>query len=116
MRPLNRFIGASIFWLIVVTVSVIAVANRKHAILSFDPFNADAPALAFQVPLYAIILGAALIGLVLGGWSSWLAQAPQRRAARAGEQKIKRLEREIEVQQALIVRPTEGRALDTNVR
>jgi len=56
-----------------------------------------------------VIMGAALVGLILGGWSSYLAQAPARRAARMTEQKVKKLEREIEVQQAIIVRPSESR-------
>jgi hypothetical protein len=109
MGLLNRFFGALVFWPLAIVVAAIAVANRKAVLLSFDPFNAAAPAIAFPVPLYILVLGAALVGLILGGWSSYLAQAPARRAARATEQKVKKLEREIEVQQAIIVRPVEGR-------
>lgn len=111
MALLNRFFGALVFWPLAIVVAAIAVANRKAVLLSFDPFNAAAPAIAFPVPLYLVVLGAALVGLILGGWSSYLAQAPARRAARATEQKVKQLEREIEVQQAIIVRPVEGRDL-----
>jgi Lipopolysaccharide assembly protein A domain len=109
MSVINRFFGALVFWPLAIVVAAIAVANRKPVVLSFDPFNAAAPALSLSVPLYAVVLGAALIGLMLGGWSSYLAQAPSRRAARGTEQKVKKLEREIEVQQAIIVRPVEGR-------
>lgn len=111
MQILNRFFGALVFWPLTIVVAAIAVANRNPVLLSFDPFNAAAPAVAFPVPLYVVMLGAALIGLVLGGWSTYLAQAPSRRAARATEQKVKKLEREIEVQQAIIVRPSDGRDL-----
>ena len=111
MGLLNRFFGALVFWPLAIIVAAIAVANRKEVLLSFDPFNAAAPAIAFEVRLYIVVLGAALVGLILGGWSSYLAQAPVRRAARASELKIKQLEREIEVQQAIIVRPVEGRDL-----
>jgi uncharacterized integral membrane protein len=113
MNVINRFFGALVFWPLAIIVVTIAVANRNSVALSFDPFNSTAPAIAFSVPLYLVILGAALVGLVLGGWSSYLAQAPARRAARMTEQKVKRLEREIEVQQAIIIRPPESRDVAT---
>lgn len=113
MNVLNRFFGALVFWPLAIIVVAIAVANRNSVLLSFDPFNATAPAIAFYVPLYLVVLGAALVGLILGGWSSYLAQAPSRKAARMTEQKVKRLEREIEVQQAIIVRPSDSRDVAT---
>ncbi len=100
------------FWTLVVLTSALAVANRGPVRLSFDPFSSDAPAVAFDIGLAWIILGAVLIGLVLGGWSSWLAQAPLRQAMRDAEDKIRRLEREVEVAQTIIVKPSESRALD----
>lgn len=102
------------FWTLAVATAVIAVANRQAVPLSFDPFNAAAPAVVVQMPLFWIILGAALIGLILGGWSSWLAQAPLRQTVRENEDKIRRLEREIEVAQKIIVTPSmpTGRALE----
>jgi hypothetical protein len=100
------------FWTLAIVTSVIAVANRADVPLSFDPFNAAAPAIVVEVRLFWIILGSALIGIVLGGWSSWLAQAPLRQAQRENEDKIRRLEREIEVAQKIIVKPSESRALD----
>lgn len=116
MNLINRFFGALVFWPLAIAVIALAVANRQPVLLSFDPFNAAQPAVAFNVPLYAVVLGAALVGLVLGGWSSYLSQAPARRAARMTEQKVKKLEREIEVQQAIIVRPPETRDVAINSR
>jgi uncharacterized integral membrane protein len=100
------------FWFLAIATAIIAVANRAYVPLSFDPFNAAAPAIVLEVRQFWIILAAALIGIVLGGWSSWLAQAPLRQALRESEDKIRRLEREIEVQQTIIVKPSAGRALD----
>jgi hypothetical protein len=111
MSVINRFFGALVFWPLAIIVIAIAIANRNVVLLSFDPFNATAPAVAFAVPLWVVIMGGVLVGLLLGGWSTYLAQAPARRAARMTEQKVKKLEREIEVQQAIIVRPPEGREL-----
>lgn len=102
------------FWTLAITTAVIAVANRNDVSLSFDPFNAAAPAIVVEVRLFWIILGSALVGILLGGWSSWLAQAPLRQTVRENEEKIRRLEREIEVAQTIIVKPpaAPGRALE----
>jgi uncharacterized integral membrane protein len=93
------------FWSLALAVAAIAVANRKSTLLSFDPFSADHPAISLQVPLFWIILAAALVGIMLGGWSSWLAQAPLRRTIREQEDRIRRLEREIEAAQSIIAKP-----------
>ena len=98
------------FWTLAIATMVIAVANRHQVPFSLDPFNAKAPAIIFNMPLFWIIMGASLIGLVLGCWSTWLAQAPTRQALRDAEAQIRRLERENEVAQKLIVKPT-GRAV-----
>jgi uncharacterized integral membrane protein len=99
------------FWSLALAVAAIAVANRKSTLLSFDPFSADQPAIALQLPLFWIILSAALVGIVLGGWSSWLAQAPLRRTIREQEDGIRRLEREIEAAQSIIAKPASPRAI-----
>ena len=102
-----------LFWFLAIGTAVIAVANRTYVKLSLDPFNSISPAIAFDVRLFWIILTSALIGIVLGCWSTWLAQAPLRLAMRENEDKIRRLEREIEVAQTIIVKPTApGRSLE----
>lgn len=93
------------FWTLALAVAALAVANREATLLSFDPFSAKQPAFALELPLFWIILGSALIGIVLGGWSTWLAQAPLRRSIRDREERIRRLERELEAAQSIIVRP-----------
>jgi uncharacterized integral membrane protein len=98
------------FWTLALVTMIVAVANRHLVPFSLDPFNAKSPAVAFDMPLFWIIMGTALIGIVLGSWSTWLSQAPLRQALREAEDKIRRLERENEVAQKLIVKPT-GRAL-----
>ena len=98
------------FWSLALATAAIAVANRKGVLLSFDPFNSTAPAIAIEVRLFWIILGAALIGIILGSWSSWLAQGPLRRSLREQEEKIRRLEREVEVAQSIIAKPSPSSA------
>lgn len=93
------------FWTLALAVAAIAVANRKGVLLSFDPFNTESPALSLEMRLFWIILAAALIGIVLGSWSSWLAQAPLRRTIREQEDRIRRLEREVESTQSIVAKP-----------
>jgi hypothetical protein len=94
-----------IFWTLALAMAAIAVANRTPSVLSLDPFSSGQPAFALEVPLFWIILGSAFVGLLLGGWSSWLAQAPLRNSLRERDDRIRRLERELEAAQAIIVRP-----------
>lgn len=102
------------FWTLAILTAAVAVANRANVPLSLDPFNSLSPAIVAPVPLYWIILGSALVGIILGGWSTWLAQAPLRQTLRENEDKIRRLEREVEVAQRIIVKPSPstGRALE----
>ena len=99
------------FWSLALVTAAIAVANRNGVMLSFDPFNSLAPAVAIEIRLFWIILGSALIGIVLGSWSSWLAQNPLRRTLREQEEKIRRLEREVEVAQSIIAKPGNAKAI-----
>ena len=45
----------------------IAVANRRAVVFSLDPFSQSAPALTLQMPLYLLLFGAVLAGVLLGG-------------------------------------------------
>jgi len=76
-------------YLIVVPLALIfiafAVANRQFVTVSFDPFNSSDPALSSQVPLFAVILAAAVVGVIVGGIASWWGQRHWRRAARRHE-------------------------------
>lgn len=74
-----------------VVVVALAVANRKPVTLSFDPFRADDPAFAVAVPLFALILGTLIVGIVLGGLLTWWRQRVHRRAARDHRREVARL-------------------------
>lgn len=73
-------------WLITFPILIIAgfllIANRHSIFISLDPFNAQEPALSFQLPLYIVILLAIFIGLMLGGTLTWVGQHKYRRASR----------------------------------
>ncbi|WP_407049146.1 DUF1049 domain-containing protein [Methyloraptor flagellatus] len=67
-----------LWWIVGVPVGIVlvalAVANRKPVVVSLDPFNAAAPALALPVPLFLLVFGALILGVVLGGVAAWASQ------------------------------------------
>jgi uncharacterized integral membrane protein len=64
---------------------VFAVANRHVVTVSFDPFNSSDPSVGFRLPLFVLIIGVAIAGVVAGGSATWFRQRHWRRAARQHE-------------------------------
>jgi uncharacterized integral membrane protein len=64
---------------------VFAVANRHFVTVSFDPFNSTDPAIAVSMPLFAVIIAVAILGVAAGGMATWFRQRHWRRAARQHE-------------------------------
>ena len=64
---------------------VFAVANRHMVTVSFDPFNSSDPSVGFRLPLFVLIIGVAIAGVVAGGSATWFRQRRWRRAARQHE-------------------------------
>ena len=63
---------------------VFAVANRHSVKVSLDPFgSADTTALTAAAPLFVLLIGAAMFGVVCGSAASWFAHGKYRKAARA---------------------------------
>ena len=76
-----------IFWFLLalpaaIVLITLAVINRHAVRLVLDPFRPDDPALALVLPFYAYLFGTLLVGIVIGGVSTWMAQASWRRMAR----------------------------------
>lgn len=88
-------------WLLVafpaaVLLVTLAVSNRHSARLILDPFRPETPAIAIELPLYAYLFGALVIGVVIGGLATWLGQGQWRRTARARAQEAMRWRAEAE--------------------
>jgi uncharacterized integral membrane protein len=64
---------------------VFAVANRHLVTVSFDPFNSINPGVAVTMPLFAVIILVAILGVAAGGSATWFRQRHWRRAARQHE-------------------------------
>ena len=86
-----NFLKALILFPIAILVVLLAVANRGPVTLSLDPFSREAPEIAFTLPLFALLFGAVLLGVVVGGLAAWLALGKHRRAERRYKREARRL-------------------------
>lgn len=82
MRKFFNILFAILLGLIFVTF---AVANRHFVTVSFDPFNSTTPSVAVSMPLFALIIVVAILGVIAGGVATWFGQRHWRRAARRHE-------------------------------
>ncbi len=72
---LRRIVRLFVVLPAVVVLAAIGVANSQWVRLSLDPFRPDDPALSLQLPLYAWLLGALILGVVAGGLATWMTRA-----------------------------------------
>jgi uncharacterized integral membrane protein len=79
---MRKFITALIVIPLALIFTIFAVANRHFVTVSFDPFNTVDPALAVSLPLFVLIIGMAMLGVLAGGLATWFGQHQWRRAAR----------------------------------
>jgi uncharacterized integral membrane protein len=91
-RAMANFLRGLIFWPLLAAAIVLAIANRRFVPFSFDPVNTENPAVAFDVPVFGILMAGVLIGIVAGGLSAWSDQAHWRRKARQYRQQLAHLE------------------------
>ena len=60
----------------------LAVANRHNVALKLDPLRPDNPAILINLPLYAYIFAALVVGMLIGGALVWMGQGKFRRRLR----------------------------------
>lgn len=66
-----------------------ALANRHNVVVSFDPFGGgDIPSPQIVLPLFLVLIVAIAIGVVLGGFATWLRQGRFRKAAREAKAQV----------------------------
>ena len=91
----RRFVAAVILVPLAIVLIAFAVANRQSVTVSLDPFNAERPAGSITLPLFALIIGLLVIGVLIGGLASWLRHGKWRRLARRSEREANALRAEI---------------------
>jgi Mn2+/Fe2+ NRAMP family transporter len=104
-----RFLKALVLLPVAVLAVLLAVANREPVQLSVDPFTPDAPAFVTSLPLFAVIFAAVMLGVVIGGVATWLAQGRNRRERRLYRREMQHLRTETDRMRA--ERPSSGPAL-----
>ena len=91
---LRRLVSLLIAFPLGVVLVALAVSNRHAVQLVLDPFRPESPALALELPFYVYILGALVLGVILGGVATWMSQSRWRRTARVQGQRAQRFEAE----------------------
>jgi uncharacterized integral membrane protein len=78
-----RFLKVAILILCAIVLLGFAFANRDFVTVSFDPFSSTGNA-AFSIPapLFAVVIVAAMLGVVAGALATWLSQGRYRKASR----------------------------------
>ena len=99
---MRRLVAALIVVPLGVLLVALAVVNRKPVMLGLNPFDANT-GFGIEAPLFLFLLGAFAIGLIVGGFATWLGQGKWRRTARVGAREAStwrrhadRLEKELE--------------------
>lgn len=92
---MRKFFSALVLLPLGVILVVFAVANRHLVTVSFDPFNTVNPSLGVTMPLFAVIIAVAIMGVVAGGVATWFRQRHWRRAARVHEADAQRARNEL---------------------
>jgi hypothetical protein len=91
---LRRILSLLIAFPLGVFLVAIALANRHAVNLVLDPFRPDHPALSVELPFYAYLLGALVVGVIVGGTATWFGQSRWRRTARVQGRKAVRWQAE----------------------
>lgn len=72
----------------------LAVANRHPVRMAFNPFRPEDARLSIEMPFFGYLLGALIVGVVIGGLAAWLGQSRWRRTARHRTQEAMRWQSE----------------------
>lgn len=83
---LRRIFGLLLAFPAFLFLVTLAVTNKHLVTLKLDPFRPDDPVLALEIPFFYYLLGALIVGVLLGGAATWLTQSHWRRSARTRAQ------------------------------
>ena len=95
---IKRIVGWVVLVPLCAILIVFALANREPVTLRFNPFvsSSDPGIPGVGVPLFLVIFGVLLVGVLLGGIATWFAQGQHRRDERSFRRENERLHRELE--------------------
>jgi len=104
-----RYLKYLILAPIVVLMLAFAYANRMWVTVSFNPLaSADLPSALVPAPIYAVVFVSIMIGVIVGGSSTWFSQGRHRRALRHAKAELERLRSELQAKRT----PTDSPGAD----
>jgi hypothetical protein len=93
---MRKIVLALILIPLAVLIVAICLANKADVRVSLDPFSVSNPAFARDVPLYQLCLTLLVVGVLVGGFATWLKQSKWRRGARAREAELRAARGEVD--------------------
>jgi uncharacterized integral membrane protein len=105
---MQKFLTALVLIPLGVILVVFAVANRHFVTVSFDPLDPADPLGTVRLPLFVVIIGVAILGVIAGGIATWIGQRRWRRAARRHQAEAIEAKAELANLRASIATPTAG--------
>lgn len=85
-------------WIILAPVAtaalLFAVANRRRVTVSLDPFSAETPAYALELPMFLVIFAALILGVIIGGIAVWFGNLRWQMAAHRAQKELARVKTE----------------------
>lgn len=91
--PTRRLVTIIILVPLAVILIALSVANRASTTVTFDPFNPGNPALSYTAPLFVWLFATLMVGLVIGGAITWLAQGKHRKKVKNQKLELANLKR-----------------------
>jgi uncharacterized integral membrane protein len=86
-----RLLKAAILILCAIVLLGFAFANHDVVTVSFDPFSTtDNAAFSIPAPLFAVVIVAAMLGVVAGALATWFSQGRHRRASRQSRVEVEK--------------------------
>lgn len=92
---MGKFLKTLVIVPLALILLAFAVANRQLVMVSFNPFDTSDIALALTLPLFIVIIAAAVLGVIAGGIAVWFGQRRWRRAARRHEAEAQEARRKL---------------------
>ncbi|MGU3574299.1 LapA family protein [Brucellaceae bacterium C25G] len=91
--PTRRLVTIIIMVPLAVILIALCVANRASVSVTFDPFNPGNPALSYTAPLFIWLFATLLIGVMIGGAITWLAQGKHRKQIKVQKLELANIKR-----------------------
>jgi H+/Cl- antiporter ClcA len=98
---LRRIVAIIVLVPLAIVIIAFAVANRQIVTISFDPFDPAQPMYSTATWLFLPILGALILGVVIGGAGSWAGQGRWRASARKRERDVQVLRSKLSAYEAM---------------